>query len=217
MPVCRACGATSPDDARFCPTCGSMFQPAAAPTGTAYVPGGPAPPPPLPYAPPLPGPTMTLPPGRPTGVTILGVWSLVAGPLLGLFGLAFAALGPSIINDPQFQEQITAQQGPLSTDFLAGAFVVGGVVLFLLGAAMGVAGYGALQRKPWGWTAMMVVTGAWALFSLLTFPGGLFLLILAGGAFWYLTRDGVKAWFGRGQASEPGLPGYVPPPPGPPS
>jgi hypothetical protein len=222
MPTCRACGATASEDARFCPTCGTAFRAGAPAEGTRTtefsIPGPwtPTPPGPSPFpqAPPAP----MLPEARPTGVAILGVWSIIAGPLMALLGGGLMVAGPRILTDPAFQDAFRAQAGAELPNVDVGLVLVGfGFYLAVAGLGMAFAGYGTLQRRPWGWAAMVGVTLWWFLGGLVALlSGGLLTLVLAGFVLWYFTRDGVKRWFGKQPANDPGLPGYVPPPSPPP-
>lgn len=226
MPTCRACGASAPDDARFCPTCGSTLQAAplpAAPLPSWQLPQAPAPPPPLPGygAPaPLPGPAA---PARPLGVTIVSLWDLVVGALLAVVGLVVMAMGPALMSDPgfraQFQREIASQLPPGWTpDMMLGAL---GAFVLLYGLAMVAVGYGMWHARPWSWTGILALVVVGILVNVLTFPAGLVGVILNALLLWYFTRPGVKQWFGKAAPEDFGMPGYVPPPapppPGPPS
>ncbi|MCA1814751.1 MAG: hypothetical protein LC624_12540, partial [Halobacteriales archaeon] len=85
MQTCRACGKTTADDAKFCPTCGTYFPTAP----TAPEPGATGGVPPAP--PPAHAQTWGVPTGagvraRPLGITILALLYLVLGGLAFLFG-----------------------------------------------------------------------------------------------------------------------------------
>jgi hypothetical protein len=174
-------------------------------------PTAPAPPPPGQAGFPLP------PAQRPLGVTLVAVWSLAAGPICAIVGLLLLVLGPSMVNDPAFQAQLPPEvRAEFTTGALAGVIAVLGLLLFVIGAAMPVAGYGIYYVKPWGWGLMVAVTVGWLLLGVFTIPSGLVTIAVAGFLLWYFTRPGVKRWLGKEQAT-PGLPDYVPPPPMPPS
>jgi hypothetical protein len=117
------------------------------------------------------------------------------------------------LDDPQvgptLMPQVNEFGGPAAT---AGAIQGLGVVAVVLGAAMGLVGYGMFRGKPWAWPGALALTGVFLLVALLSFPAGLVVLLVAAFLLWYFTRPGVRAWFAAPQA-EPGLPSYVPPPP----
>lgn len=204
MPACKACGAKAPDDAKFCPTCGTYFPAAAAPPVSA-----PPPSPEFPAPPPAPGAPL---PARPLGVTIVALWSLATGPFLLLAGIALIALGPTIAGDAAVQEQLRSAVPGADPSLVSAVAQVVGAGLVMLGLAMPVVGYGLYQRKRWAWSGAMGLTVAWLAFGLLLLPAGLVVLALAGFLLWYFTRPGVKRWLGRGPEQQ-GLQGYVPPPP----
>lgn len=214
MLTCRACGATAPDDARFCPTCGSAL--AAGP------------PPPRPEAPPpawapapapLPGPP--LPPGRPLGVTILSLLYALLGLMLLLGGLLLLVAGPLVAEDPDFQRTLREDLGPeLAAQAQAFLPVIGAVVLGV-GAVVAALAYGTWAGRAWAWPLGLVLIVLSALSSVASLlagdAGSVLSLLLDGFLVWYYLQAGVQRWFGRGgPPTEPGLPGYVPPPPGPP-
>jgi hypothetical protein len=223
MPTCRACGAASPDDARYCPTCGSPFaaalQPAppAPPTPPAW---GAPPAPSLPPAPPAPMPTMPGPAqplrARPLGISILAVLDLLACVVLLLFGLVLAVAGPFIGSDPELQQQI-AQDFPGGLGAMFGALLmVFGAVLIVLALVLGLVGWGLWQGRGWAWTltvALEFIGLAAGLVQLVGLRDASAIVGLAINAFilWYFLQPGVKRWFGKGEP-EVGMPNYVPPP-----
>lgn len=210
MPTCRACGASSPDDARFCPTCGN-----ALPAGAPGIPAQP-----LPDAPPLnwPAPAPpTLPPGpgpRPLGVLLVALWNLGIGALVALFGLFFVALAPMFFEDPAMRQEMERQvAGQFPMELLSGAFLFLGLFAVLFGVAMVVVGWGLYQGRGWAWTGMVALVLVNAAFNVLTLPMGLVGLLVNGFLLWYFFQPGVRRYFGKeAQPPQPGLPGYVPPP-----
>lgn len=214
MPLCKACGARAPDDAKFCPTCGTYFpggDPTAPASPSAPAPHAPGPPMPGLPAPPMPVPLPLPPATRPLGVTIMSVWNLAFGPVLAMMGAALAVYGPVLLNEPEIRDQLGPQLAQFPPGFVEQALVGVGIMFILLGLAMVGVGYGLFRRTSWAWGSMVALTVTWAVVSLLFFPVGFAGLALAIFLLWYFTRPGVKQHFGR--APEPGLPGYVPPPP----
>jgi hypothetical protein len=144
----------------------------------------------------------------------MAMWDLVVGPLIALAGLIVAVVGPTLLNDPQFQQQVRQQlEGPVPTALLGDLVAVFGVLTVLLGVAMALVGYGMWHGRGWAWSGTMGITLLWAVLGVVSFPTGLVNLAIALFLLWYFTRDGVKAWFGKARPVEPGLPSYVPPPP----
>lgn len=219
MLTCRACGATAPDDARFCPTCGNALPalpvaPASPPPeGEAAMPPAPTawgPPPPYPPAPGLPG--LPGPGPRPLGVLLVALWNMGIGVLVVLAGMAIATVGPAVFADPALRAELEREAGGALPGFFAEALVFLGLFAVLFGAAMVVVGWGLYQARPWAWTGMVVLILANALFNVLSFPVGLVGLLVNAFLLWYFLQPGVKRFFGKEEPAAPGLPGYVPPP-----
>lgn len=209
MATCRACGATAPDEARFCPTCGNAM-PAALPPAPAE----PAAPPAWsPYAPPLPPPPQG-PGPRPLGVLLVSLWNMGIGALVALFGLVVAVFAPFAFADPATRAEIDRQiadQFPVG--LLAGAFVFLGIFALLFGAAMVAVGWGLYHGRAWAWTGMVVLIVVNAAWNLLTLPFGVVGLLINAFLLWYFHQPGVKRYFGKEAPSPQALLGYVPPPP----
>jgi hypothetical protein len=143
----------------------------------------------------------TTTPGRPMGVTILGVLALISGiiglcggiSLFGLFGLG-AAAGVAT-GDAGAAVGLGAISGLLGL----GSVLSG--VLSLIGA------FGLLTLKNWGRLLVMIgaiigiISAVLSLIGALTGGGdfltGLLGLIINGVILWYLNRPDVKAAFGR--------------------
>lgn len=219
MLTCRACGATAPDEARFCPTCGNALAPAAPPApeaGTAPpLPAEPGwgPVPPYQPGPPLPGMGTSGPGPRPLGVLLVSLWNMGVGALVVVVGLALATFAPFAFDDPATRAELEREiGGPLPAELFAGAIVFVGLFALLFGLGMVVVGWGLYNGKPWAWTGMVVLILVNALFNVLSLPVGLVGLLINAFLLWYFLQPGVKRYFGRDNPIEPGLPGYVPPP-----
>lgn len=135
-------------------------------------------------APPTATETETVGPGpsqRPTGVTILAILAVLEGIVLVLGGLGLAAMGGGAVPVPGTSGLPAA---------VLGAF---GGVLALVGLLYLVVGWGFWNGAGWSWTAGLIL----AILGLLAFPIGTIISIII---LYYLTRDRVKRYFGRGQA-----------------
>lgn len=216
MATCRACGAQAPDDARACPTCGSAL-PAAAP-GAIEEPGptqpgpGPARPAPWPTAPgPLPRAR-----ARPLGVTILAILDGLGGVLGVILGLLLLVAGPVLGSDPEFQAALARELPEPFPQFAGELLAALGAILLVLGLVYLLLAWGLYQGRGWAWTlamALVLLSLAWSVATLVFGDAtGLVGVAIYGFLLWYFTRGGVKAWFGKVEAAQPGLPGYVPPP-----
>jgi hypothetical protein len=138
-------------------------------------------------------------PSRPVGITILAILEVLIG-VVGLLA-SLAVIG------------LSALASTLPTiGFLAGTIglVIGGIALFfsIIWLATGV---GFLHGRGWAWTLGMVFSvlsllGAVAALSIGLVTGG-----IVGAFFWclmlyYLTRNHVKAFFGKGLPVNPSYP-----------
>jgi hypothetical protein len=130
-------------------------------------------------------------PSRPIGVTILAVLEILIG-IVGLLGslaiIGFSALFSTL-------PRVGALLGTIG-------LIIGGIVLFfsLIWLATGA---GFLHGRGWSWTLGMI----FSILSLLGAVGALTIGLITGGVggliFWglmlyYLTRNHVKAFFGKG-------------------
>ena len=141
-------------------------------------------------------------PGRPTGVTILGVLAVLAG--IGGIIVGAAALGLS---------------GLVASTYPGGAAVaavIGGVFL-ILGILELVYGIGLFGGKGWAWTLAMIGSILNIVFGIVSIVfgsvGSIFGLIISILILYYLTRPHVKAFFGKGgstMSSSPMPPSTVP-------
>ena len=130
-------------------------------------------------------------PSRPIGITILAVLEILIG-IVGFLGsLALIGLSALLSTVPRV--------GPLLGSF---GLIIGGMVLFfsLIWLATGA---GFLHGRRWSWTLGMI----FSMLSLFGAVGALIIGLITGGVggliFWglmmyYLTRNHVKAFFGKG-------------------
>jgi len=141
-------------------------------------------------------------PNRPTGVTILGILSILAG--LGGIIIGAAALGLS---------------GLVASAYPGGAAVAAaiGAVLLIIGILELVYGIGFFGGKSWAWTLAIIGSVLNIIFGIVSIAfgsfGSVFGLIISILILYYLTRTHVKAYFGKGPAamgSSPMPPSSVP-------
>lgn len=144
-------------------------------------------------------------PSRPFGVTLLALLAIVVG-IIGVFGsLVIFAL--------------SAVAGSFLGATIAGIGVIIGSFVMIFSLIWLLVGWGFASGKGWAWILGMiytVISFVIAIGSLVINPGGGVLGILIWGLMlYYLTRPGVKTYFGkRGFPSAyPIVSGYAPSPP----
>lgn len=121
---------------------------------------------------------------RPRNLTYLAVASVLAAVVWFAFGLALAFGGTL---------------GGIFANMSGGPVVVMGVMLLILSASGLALGFGFWMRKPWAWTAGIVVFSASIVLNVATlFLGaGVLNIVLpvavAAGILWYLFQPQVKA------------------------
>lgn len=122
---------------------------------------------------------------RPTGITILAILEMLGGILSILSGLAFATLGGTLSGLLG-----SGILGPISGIF-GGVAIVAGLIYLAIG-------YGFFKGMSWSWWAgiILYVLGLiGSLLSILTvvaiLPLAIYILLV-----YYMTRPGVKGWFG---------------------
>lgn len=117
---------------------------------------------------------------RPTGVTILAVLEFIGGlALLGVGGM-FMAAGPVLI--------------PADVPGAGAIFAALGGFIVLIGLLYFLVGWGLWTGRAWAWTAALVL----AIIGLLGFPIGTIISVII---LYYLTRPGVKRYFGKAPAA----------------
>jgi zinc-ribbon domain len=126
-------------------------------------------------------------PRRPTGVTILGILSILAG----LGGIVVGA-------------GVLALSGLASSAYPGGAAVAAviGAILLIIGILELVYGIGFFGGKGWAWTLAMIGSVLQVIFGIVSIAfgsvGSVFGLIISILILYYLTRPHVKAFFGKG-------------------
>lgn len=144
-------------------------------------------------------------PSRPFGVTLLAVLAIIIG-IIGVFGsvVIFA---------------LSAVAGSFLGAAIAGIGVIIGSFVMIFSLVWLLVGWGFASGKGWAWMLGMiytVVSFVIAIGSLVFNPGGGVLGILIWGLMlYYLTRPGVKSYFGKGRfpSAYPIVSGYASSPP----
>jgi zinc ribbon protein len=128
-------------------------------------------------------------PNRPTGVTILGILSILAG----LVGISVGA-------------GALALSGLAASAYPGGAAVAAviGTILLIIGILELVYGIGFFGGKGWAWTLAIIGSILNIVFGIVSIAlgsvGSAFGLIISILILYYLTRPHVKAYFGKGAA-----------------
>jgi len=129
-------------------------------------------------------------PSRPTGITILAILEILIGVVGLLASLAIIGLSALVATLPSIG-------GLLGTLGL----IIGGIVLVfsLIWLATGI---GFLHGRGWSWTLGMIfsilsILGSIGALALGLYTGGIGGLIFWGLMIYYLTRNHVKAFFGK--------------------
>ncbi len=135
-------------------------------------------------------------PPRPTGITIIAVLAILIG-VLGILG-GIAIVGFSTLLS-------TSTLGSANAAFLTGfGLILGGIVVIFSLIWLGV-GVGLLHGKGWAWTLGMLfsvlsIIGAASLVAVGGYSGIVGVLVW-GMMIYYLTRNRVKSFFGKGPQS----------------
>lgn len=130
-------------------------------------------------------------PARPAGITILAIFEILFGVVGLLASIAIIGLSALVATLPTIGGLI----GTLG-------LILGGVVLFFSVVWLAT-GVGFLHGRGWAWTLGMIfsilsILGAIGALALGLYSGGVVGLIFWGLMIYYLTRNHVKAFFGKG-------------------
>lgn len=136
---------------------------------------------------------------RPTGVTIIGVVSIIGG-ILGICA-AVAVLGLGTILGIGGAAATVADGSNAAVAGAGGLLVILSIVSLVLSVAQLAAGVGLLQLAPWAYRLTVIVTIASLVLSIITFvTGGGFpvvSIIVSAIVLWYMNQAEVKSAFGR--------------------
>jgi len=139
---------------------------------------------------------------RPTGITILGVLSVVTGIISIVFGIAIAVAGMAL---PLFlrEEVILANEmvTGIPIEFAGMIAAIMGIGFIGIGVFSLIVGMGLLKGKKWGWTleviSMFISLGIGVLYLIDDVASGIATLIISALILYYLYRANVKAYFGK--------------------
>ena len=133
-------------------------------------------------------------PPRPTGITIIAILAILIG-VLGILG-GVAIIGFSALLS-------TSTLGSANVAFLTGSgLILGGIVVIFSLIWLGV-GVGFLHGKGWAWTLGMLfgvlsIIGAASFVAVAGGYSGIVGVLIWGMMIYYLTRNRVKSFFGKG-------------------
>ncbi|MEQ8975943.1 MAG: hypothetical protein RIE73_36865 [Coleofasciculus sp. C1-SOL-03] len=132
--------------------------------------------------------------GRPTGVTILAVLSIIGGILYILAGLGATVLGGFVSNvEGEAQAEVVG----------AGVVIFGVIIALILGVLYLVVAYGLFTLKQWAWSFTIVfqitsiINALYGRFAEGNIVGSIISIIIAGVILYYLNQTSVKRAFGR--------------------
>lgn len=146
-------------------------------------------------------------PSRPAGITILAILEILIGVVGLLASLAIIGLSALVATLPSIG-------GLLGTLGL----IIGGIVL-LFSVIWLATGIGFLHGRGWAWTLGMIfsllsILGAIAAVTIGLYTGGVVAVIFWGFMIYYLTRNHVKVFFGKGNYPTAAYPMNYTPQPG---
>lgn len=155
---------------------------------------------------------------RPTGVTIIGILTIIIGILLLSGGVVLVALAPVISqfnlhdsNTSTFTSNdsfsfdvngtnISFPNNSMSV-LLGGFFAIIGGIMIVLGIAFFVVAWGLFKGKGWAWGVTVILSIITLVVSVLTIISGnlgsIFTIIISGVILYYLYRKSVKMYFGK--------------------
>ncbi|HEY8139663.1 MAG TPA: hypothetical protein VIE86_01115 [Nitrososphaera sp.] len=140
---------------------------------------------------------------RPTGVTIIGILSIIGGIVMLIAGISLVTLAAVVpilpLSDGQINSQL-ANTG-MSTELLGIISSATGGLFLILGIASLIVAYGLFKAKKWAWTisvVLSVVSIAMGIVSVVTGNiGAIASIAISGLILYYLYRPHVKAYFGK--------------------
>lgn len=148
--------------------------------------------------------------GRPFVVTILAILEII----VSLFFLGNGAL--LITKAASFEVEIPEGDRPILGSFVTGLFVAIGIIIFsmmgiifiIIGLIAFLIAYGLSAGRGWAWTLCLIFSIIGTIIGILSLPLGIISLIINILILYYLTKQQVKAFFGKGASVE----GPPPPP-----
>ena len=146
-------------------------------------------------------------PSRPAGITILAILEILIGVVGLLASLAIIGLSALVATLPTIGGLLGAV-----------GLIIGGIVL-LFSVIWLATGIGFLHGRGWAWTLGMIfsvlsILGALTALAIGLYTGGVVAVIFWGFMIYYLTRNHVKAFFGKGNYPTTAYPMTYTPQPG---
>ena len=137
--------------------------------------------------------------GRPTGVTIIAILSIIGGIIMLIGGLGLVAIGSVLPMIPASESDLSGVPAALIG---AGAIAIGAISI-ILGILSFVVAYGLLKGLGWAWTVTLVLSIASIVLNAASLVsgnfGGIVSIIISAIIIYYLYRPHVKAFFGKGR------------------
>ena len=138
---------------------------------------------------------------KPAGVDLLGIIMIISGLFAfftGLDSIGFAAFLATVL--------------PINTaipgivDATAGYLAFWGSILFVLGIASFIVAFGLFNGKSWAWSGAMALAIIGIIIPVMNIIVGywpsIFTILFSGLVIYYLTREEVRAYFGRQMAAQ---------------
>ena len=152
----------------------------------------------------------TTPKNRPTGVTIIGILTIIGGVLMLVSGIAIAALAAAfpLLTSTGDQTSMPQSQIPSSipVEYLGIASLAVGTILIIIGIVSLIVAYGLFKAKKWAWTgnvALSIVSIAMGIVSIATGSiGSIVGIVISGAILYYLYRPHVREYFGKKTQTE---------------
>jgi hypothetical protein len=152
----------------------------------------------------------TTPNNRPTGVTIIGILTIIGGVLMLVSGIALAALASvfPLVASTGDQASMLQSQIPstIPVEYLGIASLSVGTILIIIGVVSLIVAYGLFKAKKWAWTAnvaLSIISIAVGIASIAAGSiGSIVGIVISGAILYYLYRPHVKEYFGKKTQTE---------------
>jgi uncharacterized membrane protein (DUF2068 family) len=142
---------------------------------------------------------------RPTGVTIIGILTIISGILMIGSGLTLAAVAAVIPVISSMGDQTNAFQSQIPSsipaEFIGVALLAIGIIFTIIGIISLVVAYGLFKAKKWAWTisvGLSIISIAMGVISIATGNiGSIVSIAISGVILYYLYKPHVKEYFGK--------------------
>lgn len=147
----------------------------------------------------------TTPKSRPTGVTIIGILTIIGGILMLGSGIALAAIAAVVPNPTSMHDQISGLDSQIPSmipaNYLGIASLSIGSIFIIIGIISLIVAYGLFKAKKWAWTinvGLSIFNIVIGVVSIVTGNvGSIVGIAISGIILYYLYRPHVKAYFGK--------------------